>query len=128
MKKNTMKTLGLLGLGVALTALAVDPAMAQTSLNKVTTELRGQMGGVADLLSAVSYIGGVGFGIKAALKLKEHNETKGQTPLSQPITMGIVAALLIALPTFLKTATETLFGGSSQKTTADGGQMRSSIQ
>ena len=126
MKKNTMKTLGLLGLGVALTALAVDPAMAQTGLNKVTTELRGQMGGVADLLSAVSYIGGVGFGIKAALKLKEHNETKGQTPLSQPITMGIVAALLIALPTFLKTATETLLGGSSQKTTADGGQMRSS--
>ena len=120
-----MKTLGLLGLGVALTALAVDPAMAQTGLNKVTTELRGQMGGVADLLSAVSYIGGVGFGIKAALKLKEHNESKGQTPLSQPITMGIVAALLIALPTFLKTATETLFGGSSQKTTADGGQMRS---
>ena len=42
-----------------------------------------------------------------------------------PITMGMVAALLIALPTFLKTATETLFGGSSQKTTADGGQMRS---
>ncbi len=125
MKKNTMKTLGLLGLGVALTALAVDPAMAQTGLNKVTTELRGQMGGVADLLSAVSYIGGVGFGIKAALKLKEHNENKGQTPLSTPITMGIVAALLIALPTFLKTATETLFGGSSQKTTADGGQMRS---
>ena len=125
MKKNTMKTLGLLGLGVALTALAVDPAMAQTGLNKVTTELRGQMGGVADLLSAVSYIGGVGFGIKAALKLKEHNESKGQTPLSQPITMGVVAALLIALPTFLKTATETLFGGSSQKTTADGGQMRS---
>ena len=83
------------------------------------------MGGVADLLSAVSYIGGVGFGIKAALKLKEHNESKGQTPLSQPITMGIVAALLIALPTFLKTATDTLFGGSSQKTTADGGQMRS---
>ncbi len=125
MKKNTMKTLGLLGLGVALTALAVDPAMAQTGLNKVTGELKGQMGGVADLLSAVSYIGGVGFGIKAALKLKEHNESKGQTPLSQPITMGIVAALLIALPTFLKTATETLFGGSSQKTTADGGQMRS---
>ena len=125
MKKNTMKTLGLLGLGVALTALAVDPAMAQTGLNKVTGELKDQMGGVADLLSAVSYIGGVGFGIKAALKLKEHNESKGQTPLSQPITMGIVAALLIALPTFLKTATETLFGGSSQKTTADGGQMRS---
>ena len=125
MKKNTMKTLGLLGLGVALTALAVDPAMAQTGLNKVTGELKTQMGGVADLLSAVSYIGGVGFGIKAALKLKEHNESKGQTPLSQPITMGIVAALLIALPTFLKTATETLFGGSSQKTTADGGQMRS---
>ena len=125
MKKNTMKTLGLLGLGVALTALAVDPAMAQTGLNKVTGELKTQMGGVADLLSAVSYIGGVGFGIKAALKLKEQNESKGQTPLSQPITMGIVAALLIALPTFLKTATETLFGGSSQKTTADGGQMRS---
>ena len=102
MKKQTMKTLGLLGLGVALTALAVDPAMAQTGLNKVTGELKGQMGGVADLLSAVSYIGGVGFGIKAALKLKEHNESKGQVKLTAALLYFVAGGILLGLPTAIK--------------------------
>ena len=59
------------------------------------------------------------------LKLKEHNESKGQVPLSQPITLGIVAGLLLALPSFLQTAKTGIFGSGSKGTTLDGGNIRS---
>jgi hypothetical protein len=68
----------------------------------------------SELLQAVSYLAGIGFGIKAALKLKESNENKGQTPLSQPITLGVVAAMLFALPSTMTTATETVFDDNAR--------------
>lgn len=53
-------------------------------------------------------------------KFKEHNETKGQVPLSQPIALAIVAGLLIALPTFLSVAKGGVFGSGSQANTLSG--------
>jgi hypothetical protein len=111
---------------VALLFGFADLAVAQTAdLKGVTDRLTKQLPGVADILSIVAYLGGIGFGIKAALKLKEHNESKGQVPISQPITMAIVAALLLALPTLLTTTKSTLFGpGGTGGATLDGANMR----
>lgn len=70
----------------------------------------GELSNIPSLLSDVSYIAGIGFGIKAALSLKEHNETKGQVKLSTPITLAVVAAMLIGLPSLLSSSTTTIFG------------------
>lgn len=123
MKKGILKTLGVAVGAAALFFVGTDPALAQ-DLKGMTTNLKDQLPGVADVLSAVAYIGGIGFGIKAALKLKEHNESKGQIPLSQPITMAVVAALLLALPTLLSNAKGTVFGTGSTSTTLDGSTIR----
>ncbi len=109
---------------IALGLLMTEPALAQ-GLNTITGTVKSQIPGVAEVLSAIAYVAGVGFGIKAVLKLKEHNESKGQVPLSQPITMAIVAGLLLALPTFLQTAKQGVFGTGSKGTTLDGGNIRS---
>ncbi len=124
MKKNLVKYLSVAVGAAGLSLLAVDPAMAQ-GLNNVTGVVKSQMPGVAEVLSAIAYVAGVGFGIKAILKLKEHNESKGQVPLSQPITLGIVAGLLLALPSFLQTAKQGIFGSGSKGTTLEGGNIRS---
>lgn len=122
--KVSMKKIGLMALGaVGIALVAVEPAMAQ-GLNNITGTVKSQMPGVAEVLSAVAYVVGIGFGIKAALKLKEHNESKGQIPLSQPITLGIVAAILLALPSFLSTAKEGVFGTGNTGTTIDGANIR----
>lgn len=60
--------------------------------------------GMANFLSGTCYIGGVAFGIKSALKLKEHHDTEGKTPLSISITLALVSALLLSLPAFIATA------------------------
>ena len=126
MKKNTIKTITYFGVVLALTVLAVDPAMAQNSgLNRVTGSVKEQLPGVADVLQVISYILGVAFGIKAALKLKESNESKGQVPISQPITLAVIAGALLALPSLLKVAAETIFGNSTTTINADGGNFRS---
>ena len=123
-KNKIMKSLGYAAATVGLIFIAMEPAMAQVGLNKITTNVKDQMPGIADVLSAVAYVAGVGFGIKSALKLKEHNESKGQVPLSQPITLAIVAALLLALPALLSTGKEAVFGAGSTGTTLDGTTIR----
>ena len=123
MKINLTKYVAVAALaGVAL--LGADVAMAQ-DLKAVTNTVHEQLPGIADILSAVSYLAGIGFGIKAALKLKEHNDSKGQVPISAPITMAVVAALLIALPSLLTTARGTIFGVGAQSSSLETGQMRS---
>lgn len=101
------------------TLLLASPASAQ--LSTVTTNIIQQFEGLVNVLSGVAYIGGVGFGIKAALKFKEHNETKGQVPLSQPIVMALVAALLIGLPSFIGVIRDSTLGSSAQQSSIQGG-------
>lgn len=109
--------------GIGLSFIA-NTAFAQ-GLNVVTGSLNGQLPGVVDTMSAISYIAGVGFGIKCALKLKAHNESKGQIPISEPITLFVVAAILIALPSMLSIATETIFGaGNTHTGLAGSGSLR----
>ena len=120
-----IKNIVYLGILSALMLVAIDPAMAAEGLDRITTPVKTQLPVVADVLAIIAYIAGVGFGIKAALKLKESNESKGQVPLSQPITLAIVAGMLLALPTMLSVATESVFGSAKVTTKSDGSGMRS---
>lgn len=117
--KKVLKFLGYAGVS-ALGFTVVEPAQAQGLLT-VTTGLLPQMSSVADVLSSLSYLAGIGFGIKAALKLKEWNEAKGQVSIAAPITMAIVAGLLIALPQLLSVSSEAIFGTGNAKTGLSGG-------
>lgn len=113
--KNTIK-----GLGIAGLVLFATTASAQVGLNKVTSNLSSQMGGVVNVISGISYIIGIALGVKSALKFKEFNESKGQVQLSTPIILAVVAAILLTLPTFLKTSKEGVFGTGSTGTTLSG--------
>jgi hypothetical protein len=119
MKNNTLKVMAVLGL-----AMFAGGAFAQTGLNVVTTTMSNQMAGIVNVISAIAYIVGIALGIKAALKMKEHNETKGQVPLSTPIVLAVVAAVLLALPTFLKTGKEGVFGAGSTGTDLQGSTLQ----
>lgn len=110
-------------LGVLMIATLATTASAQ-GLNTVTNVLSNQMSGIVNVISAVAYIIGVALGIKAALKFKEHNETKGQVQLSTPIILAVVAAILLALPTFLKTGKEGIFGTGSTGTDLSGSTLQ----
>lgn len=82
------------------------------------------------LISAFAYLGGIALGIKGILKLKEHNDKKGQMSIGIPIAMITAAALLLALPTAVNFGMITLgidtWKGNS--TSAHGGGIADYVQ
>ena len=122
MKKNNYKKIGIYFSISAFLMLigsitGFDIAMAAENANDIAGISRNVVGNVPSILnviSVVSYLIGIGLGLKGALKLKEYNETHGQqVKLSTPITLLIVASLCLALPTVVTASKNAVFGNDS---------------
>ena len=83
-------------------------SMASTIISSLTS--------VAELLSAGSYIAGVGFAITGIFKFKAHKDNAQQTPIGQPLGLMFVAIGLLFLPSLVPALGNTVF--SSGGTTA----------
>ena len=70
---------------------------------------------MAKLITAASYIAGLGFAVASILKFKAHKDNPQQITVGVPIALMFVAAALIFLPSFFEVAGNTLFddGGTS---------------
>ncbi|MCW5590369.1 MAG: type IV secretion protein IcmD [Legionellales bacterium] len=64
---------------------------------------------LARLITAGSYIAGMGFAVGAILKFKAHKDNPTQIPIGTPIALIFIAAALIFLPSIFKVAGYTLF-------------------
>lgn len=118
MTKNT-KLLGLMAAAVGAVCFS-DIALARDA-GDMADGIFKQFGSMADLVTGGMFLGGLGVGGMSALKFKEHNENPNQTKLSKPVTYAFVAAALIGLPTYLKTASSTLNGDSGANNSLDAG-------
>jgi intracellular multiplication protein IcmD len=91
------------------------------SLGTVAQSIRGSMGDLASLITAASYVAGIGFAMMGMLKLKAHKDNPTQVPLSQPLVLLIIAAGLVFLPSIISTAGETIWGTEKTSTGTQGG-------
>ncbi|MCW5588610.1 MAG: type IV secretion protein IcmD [Legionellales bacterium] len=112
-------TLFWLGLYVIVCGLfLVDPAFASSvnpnSLGAMANTLTSNFGALARLITAGSYVAGMGFGVGAILKFKAHKDNPTQIPIGTPIALVFIAAALIFLPEIFKATGYSLFqsGGS----------------
>lgn len=96
-------------------AMAGAEASPDGSVGAVADTISGSMTGIAKLITATSYVAGVGFALMGMLKLKAHKDNPTQVPLSQPIVLLAIAAGLVFLPSLIKTAGKTVWkdGGTS---------------
>lgn len=72
------------------------------------------------LITAGSYVAGLGFAIGAIMKFKQHKDNPTQITIGQPIGMLVVAAALLFLPSIMSVAGATLFGSSAETAGATG--------
>ena len=93
----------LIGLGLTNVALAA-------TIGTVAGNIKSSLDGVLELLFMGAYIGGAICGALAAVKLKAHNDNPQQTPMKTPVILFVVCALLVSLPSFLETSTDTVWG------------------
>ena len=98
-------------------ALAAD-------LGTVSDTITENFDSVAKLITAASYVAGIGFALLGLLKLKAHKDNPTQVPLSQPIVLLTIAAGLVFLPSIISTAGDTIWGeGAGTRGGAAGGGM-----
>ncbi len=75
---------------------------------------------VGKLITASSYVAGLGFAISAILKFKQHKDNPQQTPIGQPIGLTFIAAALLFLPSILSVAGNTMFSSGGTTATSSG--------
>ncbi len=100
-----MSVLGLVLGGVSLTSIAYA-----LDLGTVANTVTSTFGDLTKLLTAGSYVAGIGFAIGAIMKFKQHKDNPTQIPVGTPIALIFIAAALIFLPTILGVTGATLFG------------------
>lgn len=96
---------------LALFALfCVSNMVSADSLGGVAENVRGSMQDVGQLITAASYVAGIGFALLGLLKLKAHKDNPTQVPLSQPLVLLTIAGGLVFLPSIISTAEDTIWG------------------
>lgn len=110
----------LAGAAFCLCAPTVFAAVSGTGVAKVAENVTANLGAIAKLITAASYVAGFGFAVGAIIKFKAHKDNPQQITLGVPIAMLAVAAALMFIPTVFKTAGSTLFGASGVQATTSG--------
>ena len=63
-------------------------------------------------MTGVAYLAGLGFGISAVFKFKQHKDNPTQIPIGTPFALLAVSVVLIFLPSIYAPAGQSVFGGS----------------
>jgi intracellular multiplication protein IcmD len=114
MKQKTLMRLGL-GLGLfslSAIALAEDPTTDPTTLGGMAGELVSQFKNIGQLMIGTAYIAGIGFGISAIFKFKQHKDNPTQVPVGTPFALLAISVLLVFLPSLYSPAGKSIFGGN----------------
>lgn len=100
---------------IGLMTLIADNAFAGTTQNlgNVATTITGSFKEVSKLITAGSYLAGLGFSVGAIMKFKQHKDNPTQIPIGTPIALVFIAAALLFLPSILGVTGSTMFGGNA---------------
>lgn len=100
------------GLVVLLMFFATDVFSADQNLGSIATNITKNFDALTQLITACSYIAGIGFSVGAIIKFKQHKDNPTQVTIGTPIALVFVAAALLFLPSILNVTSATLFGSS----------------
>jgi intracellular multiplication protein IcmD len=98
-----------------LTALfSQEAAAGAITLGNMASSITKSFTSLAKLISAGSYLAGLGFSIGAIMKFKQHKDNPTQIPIGTPIALVFISAALLFLPTILGITGQTMFGGAGK--------------
>jgi intracellular multiplication protein IcmD len=89
--------------------------LADTSLTLggMASTITGSFEQLTKLITAASYLAGLGFSIGAIMKFKQHKDNPTQIPIGTPIALVFISAALLFLPSILDVAGATMFGSGA---------------
>ncbi len=99
---------------VALVAFSTEALAAGQSLGDMASLITGSFTNISKLVTAGSYVAGLGFAISAIMKFKQHKDQPSQIPIGTPIGLTFIAAALLFLPSILGITGTTMFSGGGE--------------
>jgi intracellular multiplication protein IcmD len=81
-------------------------------IGTIAANVTSNLGNIAKLITAGSYVAGMGFAVGAIVKFKAHKDNPTQVTIGMPIALLFVAAALIFIPSVFGSSGATLFGAS----------------
>ena len=112
MTKLIQRNLALLGVGIlALTVFAPGAANAN-NFNSIAGNIVSSISNLPTLLSALAYMFGLLLAVLGIMKIKDHVENPGQTPLKDGAIRLLAGGGLFALPIILDAMKATVGSGS----------------
>lgn len=124
--KLSGKTGGLIWLALVVLCFSGGAFAAKETLGTMAETITATFESVGKMITAASYVAGLGFAISAILKFKQHKDNPQQTPIGQPIGLTFIAAALLFLPSILSVAGNTMFAGGGQTATSKGTEIGNS--
>ena len=108
--------LWVLGFATCILSVAAIAAGSQSTggIGGIAENVTGNLGAIAKLITAASYVAGMAFVVGAIVKFKAHKDNPTQIPIGTPIALLFVGAALLFAPTVFKSSGATLFGGSGK--------------
>ncbi|MDI9817888.1 type IV secretion protein IcmD [Tatlockia sp. PL877] len=93
-----------------MVVFAGEVAAAGKTLGNMATSITNSFTSLAKLITAGSYLAGLGFSIGAIMKFKQHKDNPTQIPIGTPVALVFIAAALLFLPSILGVTGQTMFG------------------
>jgi intracellular multiplication protein IcmD len=93
--------------------MVVPPSTASassTTIGEMASTITSSMEAIAKLVTAGSYLAGLGFALGSIMKFKQHKDNPTQIPIGTPIALIFIGAALLFLPSILGVAGQTMFG------------------
>lgn len=115
MKSTSIKKVLWFLAGVACFCIGTTVAYAAGSgIGEVAATAKSNLSDLAQLITAGSYVAGMGFGVASITKFKAHKDNPQQIHISQPIAYLFLSAALLFIPSVFKSTGATLFTGGTQ--------------
>lgn len=110
-----------------LVLISQDVAAANNlTIGKMASSITQSFTNLTKLITAGSYLAGLGFSIGAIMKFKQHKDNPTQITIGTPIALVFIAAALLFLPTILGVTGATMFGAGGGKTAGPSGTVYNS--
>jgi len=125
--KNILKTCCnssvLLITSIGLLMFAGETSATTGTIGGMASSITDSFTSLAKLITAGSYLAGLGFSIGAIMKFKQHKDNPTQIPIGTPIALVFISAALLFLPSILGVAGATMFGDTGGKTAGPTGSV-----
>jgi intracellular multiplication protein IcmD len=126
-RKEITKAACFIGASLFFALFVTDAFAAAKSVGDIASTVRGNIDGIAKLITAGAFVAGLGFAVGAILKFKQHKDNPTQIPVGTPIALTFIAAALIFIPNIFGSLGQTVFG-TEKKTGGTGGEYSSLLK